>query len=394
MVPYNFPLLRCRMEDSRANTRDSFSPRVRVKKSSAPARQGDNDQPTNQTEMLYQTVIVASLLLGNASSFLAGQSGRVNESRRLLPSPPHLGPASGPEQSKAYKGCLGLSKEELKKASQFIDNMPKCEVIVGGNTVVSNTGGEESSDSLSDGDATSAESSSTEVTVYEEVDSTQTASTGDSGNANDQLVYDAVNDDDTITSSYGEVDNGDNIQTSVNNEEDSNVGDVEASNIDDQVSDAATGEYNAAANENGESPSPLQYFDMTDCGSFSSIWMFDLAITCANSTSLDSCDCTAAKLHIFYGDIDCVFDECPANCHVCDMCMKLTGCLPDSDDDTTELVLEEVGPIETVAAVPIALMGLTAALFGIQLVLFKMYWSRRAQPGGTLGAQLMDEQLV
>lgn len=337
--------------------------------------------------MLYQTVIVASLLLGNACSFLAGPSGRINESRRLLPSPPHLGLASGPEQSKAYKGCLGLSKEELEKASQFIDNMPKCEVIVGGNTVVSNSGGVESSDSLSDGDATTT---SAEVTVYEEVDSTQTTSTGDSGNANDQVNYDGA-----ITSSYGEVGNEDNIQTSGSNEEDSNVGDDEASNIDDQVSDVAAGEYNAAAAiENGESPSPLQYFDMTDCGSFSSIWMFDLAITCANSTSLDSCDCTAAKLHIFYGDIDCVFDECPANCHVCDMCMKLTGCLPESDDDTTELVLEEVDSIESAATLPIAFMGLTAALFGIQLVLFKMYWSRRAQPGGTLGAQLMDEQLV
>jgi len=349
---------------------------------------GDNDHTTNQTEMIYQTVIVASLLLGNASSFLAGHSGRINESRRLLPSPPHLGLASGPEQSKAYKGCLGLSKEELEKASQFIDNMPKCEVIVGGNTVVSNTGGEESSDSLSDGDVTttSAESSSTEVTVYDEVDSTQATSTGDSGNADGM---DDVNYDGTITSSYGEESNDDKIQTSGSNEEDSNVGDDEESNIDDQASDVAT----AAANENGESPSPLQYFDMTDCGSFSSIWMFDLAITCANSTSLDSCDCTAAKLHIFYGDIDCVFDECPANCIVCDMCMKLTGCL-DSDDDATELVLEEVGSTEAVAAVPIAFMGLTAALFGIQLVLFKMYWSRRAQPGGTLGAQLMDEQLV
>ncbi len=341
--------------------------------------------------MVYQTVIVASLLLGNASSFLAGHGGRINESRRLLPSPPHLGLASGPVQSKAYKGCLGLSTEELEKASQFIENMPKCEVIVGGNTVVSNTGGEESSDSLSDGVAT-AESSSTEVTVYEEVDSTHTTSTGDSGNANDQLAE--MNDDGTITSSYGEVGNGDNIQSGIN-EEESNFGDDEASNIDDQVSDVATDEYDdAAANENGESPSPLRYFDMTDCGSFSSIWMFDLAITCANSTSLDSCDCTAAKLHIFYGDIDCVFDECPANCHVCDMCMKLTGCLPESDDDTTELVLEEVDSIESAAAVPIAFMGLTAALFGIQLVLFKMYWSRRAQPGGTLGAQLMDEQLV
>ncbi len=343
--------------------------------------------------MVYQTAIAASLLLGNASSFLAGHGGRINESRRLLPSPPHLGLASGPEQSKAYKGCLGLSKEELEKASQFIGNMPKCEVIVGGNTVLSNTGGEESSDNLSDGDVTTT---SAEVTVYEEVDSTQTTSTGDSDNANDQLaeMEDAVNDDGTITSSYGEVDNEDNIQTSGSNEEESNFVDDEASNIDDQVSDvAATGEYNAAANENGESPSPLQYFDMTDCGSFSSIWMFDLALTCANSTSLDSCDCTAAKLHIFYGDIDCVFDECPSKCHVCDVCMKLS-CHDELDDDTTELVLEEVDSIESAAAVPIAFMGLTAALFGIQLLLFKMYWSRRAQPGGTLGAQLMDEQLV
>lgn len=332
--------------------------------------------------MSYQTAIVASLLLGNACSFSAGHGGRINESRRLLPSPPHLGHAIGPGQSKAYKGCLGLSKEELEKASLFIDNMPKCEVIVGGNTVVSNTGSEEASDSLSDGDATtsSAESSSTEATVYEEVDSTQTAATGDSQSTEMDVA------------SYSEVNEDDNI---VSDEEESNVGDDEASNIDDQASDVAAGEYNAAAaNENGESPSPLQYFDMTDCGSFSSIWMFDLALTCANSTSLASCDCTAARLHIFYGDIDCVFDECPVNCHVCDMCMKLTGCLPDSDDEATELVLEEIGSTESVAAVPIAFMGLTAALFGIQLVLFKMYWGRRAQPGGTLGAQLMDEQLV
>jgi hypothetical protein len=299
----------------------------------------------------------------------------INQSRRfrrnLLPTPPNqaplLSPLLGPlahlgHSSKAYKGCLGLSKEELQEAMLFKDDMPQCEIVVGGTTVVINSGGESSF--------------STESNSYESASSEE-----------DTAIHDVTSSQSEASSGLNNEDVANDAHTTVNIED--NTTDEEKSSNKSVDDDQANTVYNAADTEGDEIPNPLHYFDMNDCGSFSALWIFDLALTCTNSSSFDSCSCTAAKIHILYGDIDCLHDSCPEDCHVCDMCMKLTGCVQE-----TTLTGEEDIVNDSLEVVPIAFIGLAAALFGIQLVLFKMYWGRRAQPGDTLGSQLMDDHQV
>jgi len=272
---------------------------------------------------------------------------------------------------------MGLSLEELEKASRFKDGMPQCEIVVDGITVAANTV------TTSEIDSITASSSSTEAPVYQEATSSPSGASDGSDNIEDQQDSD----------SSGGGDNGDNSiednsSTSEGVASGGNDAAFDETKADNPASDSTT---TVDGNTSDESPNPLHFFDMQDCGTFSAMWIWDLALTCSNSTSLDSCSCTAAKIHILYGDIDCMNDECPSDCPVCDMCMKLSGCGP-----TKEFQRERGAAIEgdNTEEIPIAFIGLTAALFGIQLVLFKMYWGRRTQPGGALGSQLIDQEVV
>jgi len=301
--------------------------------------------------------------------------------------------------------------EELKKASQFKDDMPRCEIVVDGITVVANTVSSTSSvssESNSNNVLTLTTSSSTEAPIYQEVTSSQSGASAGSDNIEDQQEVEVNHDGDgdQSSSSGGEGNNGvdgdgdgdpsssaggaeNNEDEATNSIEDNDIGNVSGGNeaaSDETNTDNQALDSTATVDENtfDESPNPLHLFDMTDCGTFSALWMWDLALTCSNSTSLDSCSCTAAKIHIQYGDIDCMNDECPPDCPVCDMCMKLSGCVPNTE-------LHRGADIDggNTDAVPIAFIGLTAAFFGIQLVLFKVYWGSRTQPGGTLESQLL-----
>lgn len=366
--------------------------------------------------------------------------------RNLLPSPPHLVSHIGPPRphhlshaiSGKYTGCLGLSAEELEEASRFKEDMPKCEIVVNGTTVMANTlsssasAESDSSNSNVIDVTTTTTSTVTTTSVYEDINTNQTGASGgsddniedqdDEVNVSDDYDYkgdqssasggeednedDAINDiedsgneDDTINNNEGSGNTSESVayteyeaaldETFTNDQVSSSTTTVdESSALVDESSALAAKEVDEssalAAEEVDETPNPLHLFDMKECSSFSALWMWDLALTCSNSTSLDSCSCTAAKILIQYGDIDCANDECPDDCPVCDTCMKLSGCVPTKE-------LQRGANIEgdTAEAVPVAFIGLTAAMFGVQLVLFKMYWSRRSQPGGDLGSNLI-----
>ena len=347
---------------------------------------------------MMAVIRVALLLLGGACPALGKEVHGTEQSQRvrrgLLPSPPHLGSHPpgplGHAKSKKYMGCLGLSAEELEEASQFKEDMPKCEIVVDGTTVASNTlpsnSPAESDSSISDFATTT--SSTVTSSAYEE------ANGGTSGGSDDN--FDDQNDEVDENDEYG--DGGDQSGGETNYDDDtidsiedgSTSENVESSGNEATSDDTFTenqGSNSSTAVDEDESPNPLHLFDMNDCGSFSAIWMWDLAITCFNSTSLESCSCTAAKILIQYGDIDCMTDECPADCSVCDMCMKLSGCGPTKELQRSAATDGD----DSAGSVPVAFIGLTAAMFGIQLVLFKVYWSRRSQPGGTLGSHLLYE---
>ena len=78
---------------------------------------------------------------------------------------------------------------------------------------------------------------------------------------------------------------------------------------------------------------PLRYFNITQCATYSSLWIWDLALTC-NSTvaSIErehGCECTSAEILYLAGDIDCespAQQVCPEDCEVCKTCLRLIGC--------------------------------------------------------------------
>ncbi|KAL7500905.1 hypothetical protein ACHAWT_008958 [Skeletonema menzelii] len=362
----------------------------------------------NMNMNMVAIIRVVFLLLGDACPVLSREVDGTEKllRRGLLPSPPHppghhFGPHHFGHDSGKYMGCLGLSTEELEKASRFKEDMPKCEIVIDGTTVVSNTvtvpssAPAESDSSISDVATTTT---STVISAYEEAD---TSEVGTSGGSDDNI--DDQNDE--VNNENDGYDYGDQSSASGGEEnyEDDTIDSTEdnGSTSESVVSgenEAASGTFtenqaaNNSANVDGdETPNPLHLFDIKDCGSFSALWMWDLALTCSNSTSLESCSCTAAKILIQYGDIDCMNDECPSNCSVCTMCMKLSGCGPTKEIQRSAAT----GGDDSAEAVPVAFIGLTAAMFGLQLVLFKMYWSRRSrQPGGALGSHLMDQNVV
>ena len=330
--------------------------------------------------------ITSVFLLGSACPTLGDPFAQVDESRQdhrgLLPIPPHLN-----RENHGYKGCLGLSVEEIKEASKFKDDMPQCEIIVHGTTVVVNTASTTSSNAssennLSDDSIALTTTSSTAIAFVYEESATYESGADDSVGSDDasDLNYEVYNDD--AGAEGNEDDMTENIEGYDETSPSSYADGSEVASTSSATLESSTVEVEGDSDE--EIPNPLLLFDMSDCGTYSSLWVWDLALTCSNSTSLDNCSCTAAKIHIQYGDIDCMNDKCPKNCPVCDMCMRLTGCIPGK-----ELLRGATTDESSIEAIPITFIGLTAAMFGIQLVLFKMYWNRRSQPSDDLRSQFI-----
>ena len=70
---------------------------------------------------------------------------------------------------------------------------------------------------------------------------------------------------------------------------------------------------------------------MTDCSTYSDYWMWDLNLSCQNSTTFDDCECTTAAMMLDSGDLVCpeTSDDapyCPSGCRICDTCLTLLGC--------------------------------------------------------------------
>lgn len=146
----------------------------------------------------------------------------------------------------------------------------------------------------------------------------------------------------------------------------------------------------------------LRYFNISDCGTYSHLWLWDLALSCGegdDGPSHESCECTTAEILRQYGDIECDGDPrgrsaCPDGCPVCDACMRMVGCDPDASSSR-----EDDGPLSTSGlerlgrgasrVLPIALgaaAGLAFAVVGLS-----MYQHTRSSIGG-LDAQFMPAE--
>mmetsp|Transcript_27910 Transcript_27910/g.58949 ORF Transcript_27910/g.58949 Transcript_27910/m.58949 type:complete len:342 (+) Transcript_27910:188-1213(+) len=249
--------------------------------------------------------------LGQQNAQLLRSTGTENAKRKLLPHPHH----HHEQGSKQYQGCLGLSEEEREEAWNFQGEIVPCTILVDGIVVVEADGSTVGS-SPGNGDGSSSGSPNESVSGISGTES----SNGEDGDGTSRNGNNGVYDSNSSGSSQGN---------------------------DDTTSSGSTYEGNGrTSNEedgDGES-SPLQYFNISECETFSHMWIWDLALSCGDgfSTSLEDCECTAAEILYQYGKLDCPgtleSPPCPDNCPVCNTCMSLLGCSLDGNQDENRLI--------------------------------------------------------
>ena len=346
------------------------------------------------------------------------QSSTYNMDRRLLPHPPHEHdhphphpphpPSHHHEQGSKYTGCLGLSDEEL---ASFPD-APPCTISVNGIVVAGHDGSTaESGSSTSSGSVTSGSGS----------DGSGESNISSSGNNNDSSTSDfdyskgdgVEGEDDRESGLDGssggyysyELDGsneggGDSDETNISeigiasNETKSSSGSGGDDSNETTATDASNGTSSVGTEEDSSNgaddddvPSPLVYFNISDCGTYANMWVWDLAMTCSDSLmNQTDCKCTSAEILMQYGELYCPSTEdpvCPDNCSVCYTCMELLGCSsPDDVQDGQYLPPEKVllGDGMSSTILPLAL-GIAAAILGLVGSSYYQYTHRNIDTG-------------
>ena len=299
------------------------------------------------------------------------------------PHPPHLKKHHG--SSSGYHGCLGLSSYELAAASDYFgDDVPPCAVYVN-DTLVAGSGSSSSGSGGGGGGGGSSGSSGGSGSG-----SSGGSSSGSGGSSSGSSNSDGSSSESESgfggggSSSSGES-SGSNGDGSLNNDRIYN---------DDMVNGNLYGGVNG--NDDYSSSSPLVYFDITDCGSYSNLWLWDLALSCDNSTSFDNCKCSSAEILFQYGTLECPSSEapaCPSGCPVCNTCMHLMGCvnkLPGTKRIPVNIPVALKKDINR--ALPIALgiaAGLVTLLAGIAAHRYK---KSQNQGKGSLNSALVEDE--
>lgn len=72
-------------------------------------------------------------------------------------------------------------------------------------------------------------------------------------------------------------------------------------------------------------------FDIGDCASYSTPWLFDLAASCSDEVTFADCECPTAGALLDAGDLHCADSltssyACPGECEVCQVCLIAIGC--------------------------------------------------------------------
>lgn len=198
--------------------------------------------------------------------------------RRLLPHPP----LPHHHTSKGFKGCTGLSQDELVSNWPFQGPMPPCAVYVN-NTLVLGT-------------------ESTTTSSNSQSDSTTDSSSASEGSSSGSSP-DGSNNGDGSSSSSSSGSSGNEDGASNDN------GDGSSSSSSSNTDGSSSNGDGSSTNDSDDSP--LQYFDLADCGTYSNVWVWDLALSCESSTSLENCECTSAEILFQYGALDCGTAEVP-----------------------------------------------------------------------------------
>ncbi|KAL7519984.1 hypothetical protein ACHAWX_004740 [Stephanocyclus meneghinianus] len=339
---------------------------------------------------------------------------------RLIPAKtmPPLPPLSDKKgRSSGYHGCLGLSADELAKASNYFqDEMPPCVVYVNDTVVVGN-GDSTSSGSSSNGGSSSGSGGSSSGSGGSSSGSGGSSS-GSGGSSSGSGGSSSGSGDSTGGSSEGDSSGGSGSGSSGGSSDGSSnessggsdsessggydsgsSGNNDRSNNDDGGG-SSNGNSSGSTNDDGDYDSPLVYFNISDCGSYSNLWMWDLALSCDNSTSFHNCKCISAEILFQYGTLECPggssgAPSCPSGCPVCNTCMDLLGCVTKIPGGKRTPVNIPVNLERTVnRTLPLVLgiaAGVASLLAGVAAHRFKNRNNGKSSVG-TLNSALVDER--
>eukprot|EP00934_Nitzschia_sp_Nitz4_P005319 Nitzschia sp. Nitz4//scaffold39_size137210//72656//74762//NITZ4_003205-RA/size137210-augustus-gene-0.190-mRNA-1//-1//CDS//3329550401//5309//frame0 len=101
-------------------------------------------------------------------------------------------------------------------------------------------------------------------------------------------------------------------------------------NGDDSAGGSGSGGNTIITNQdyvNGTDHDPYTGFNVTQCSTYSNLWLWDLAMSCEDESTYEGCNCTFAEELSSMGLLSCDdADQCTDDCPVCKVCMSVLGC--------------------------------------------------------------------
>jgi hypothetical protein len=129
---------------------------------------------------------------------------------------------------------------------------------------------------------------------------------------------------------------------------------------------------------------PVSNFNVAQCDTYGSLWLWDLSLTCEDESSLENCECTFAEELMGAGMLSCDdVSQCPNDCAVCLTCMRILGCSTGSVPAGSTKILG----VSNVAFYLIAAAIGTVAISGVAYAAY-----RNKPDDDSLGAHLVDGQ--
>ena len=281
----------------------------------------------------YASTSVSAATKSNAEKVTSDQkTTRMAEIRRRVAKGTKRG---GGGKGSSYVGCQQLTCDEMESAWIFPSDMPPCP-------------GHAKKYSYED-DACEAWSAKGKGSGKGSSGTNNYSGGGADGS--DDNGGNTGNDDSSGGGNYEQGNGGNNNE----GEDDANGGSGNRGDGDNDEEEAVDG--------GGDNNDATVNFDITVCESFSSYWLWDLALTCAGTESLDGCECMAAENLMSSGMLACPEDgeySCPAKCPVCTTCLTLLGCtgLGDSSSGVVSADMVEAVPYAAAAIVAVAFVAL------------------------------------
>jgi hypothetical protein len=244
----------------------------------------------------------------------------------------------------SWRGCQGLSSEELDEKWIFPGERPPCpHNNLDGSSVSDNydevhgEGGDdnhnhEESDDHSNGSDDNKEENKENNNQSGDDDNSNTEKNENNNQGGNDDNYNSGGDKNDNGSSDDDADFENNKNVDNNQYYNSN-----APNEDDSIDDNS--------------------FKLDKCDTYSSYWEWDLSLTCDSSESSENCECETAKNLMEAGELVCPGSTenapyCPSNCGVCDTCLTLLGCTVTQQNKPYMLIaLIGVGVIIVASAV-------------------------------------------